>query len=170
MRLTLNFNDLNRRQMIFASVLTLVIISGLFTYITTLLAFISPSQELRWNTSISSINKQTFQKGETVTIMGFLEEGTEYFSKGNYYYFTASEDIVWFVNVLDPNNQPIYFRTPVSVAGASGDISTGNISFPLPSNAVAGTYRIRLIVWTDLLPGGETRTYLVNEAEFEVSP
>src|SRR4030042_1042551 len=165
MHLTITFNDENRRQILFAGLLALVIVSGLFTYITSLFAFISPTQELRWNASISSINKQTFHKGETVIITGLLEEGTEYFTKGYYYYFTSPEDIVWIVNVLGPNNLPIHLAYS-SVFNAQGDINTSNINFNLPADAATGTYKIRIMVWTDLLPDGETRTYLINEAEF----
>lgn len=169
MRLTVSFNDKNRRQILLASILTLIVVSGLFTYIVSLFAFISPTQELRWDASITTINKQTFNRGETVTISGLLEEGTEYIENGSYYFFTSSENIVWIINVLDPNNLPIHLAY-TAVPNAWGDIDTGNINFNLPADAATGTYTIRIMVWTDWLPDGETRTYLINEMEFTVIP
>ena len=167
MRLSITFNDENRRQILFTGIMVILVLSGLFTYMVSLFAFKSPSPELRWNALVTSINKPTFQKGETVTITGLLEEGTEYFQKGYYYYFTSPENIVWIVNVLDPNNMPVHFEY-LEVANAQGDININDIDFTLSTTALTGTYKIRVMVWNSWLPDGETRTYIINEAEFEV--
>jgi hypothetical protein len=49
---------------------------------------------------------------------------------------------------------------------AQGDILLNPVTFTAPN--VKGTYRIRIVVWTEYLPDGETRTNLINEATFEV--
>jgi hypothetical protein len=132
-----------------------------------LFAFISPTQELRWSSSITYINKPVLNPGNTVNVTGFLEEGTEYFERGNYYFFTAPEDVRWVLIVMDPNNLPIYMGSDV-LTNAISDITEDSITFTLSSTAAPGTYKIRLLIWTDWLPGGETRTYIINEYEFEV--
>ena len=170
MRLSISFNAENRRQILFAGILTIIVVSGLFTYMVSLFAFISPTQELRWSTSISSINPPPIKRGDTVTITGFLEEGTQFLENGNYYFFPAPENIRWIVNVLDPNNTPIYFKSPTNLILKEKDFYTDVIVFTLPGNAALGTYKIRIMVWTDWLPDGETRTYLIDEKEFTVIP
>ena len=151
------------------AVLLLSIVIGImiFSYLGALFAFISPSPELRWNASISYINDIAFNPGETVTVNGFIEEGTQYYLLGNYYDFQASETTRWFVIIIDPNKQPIHFET--GTLAAIGDQTLDQFSFDLPSNAVSGQYRVRVFVWTDYLPSGDTRTYLVNEKTFTVS-
>ena len=157
--------EINTKQ----GILLLIIISGIlvFSYLGALFAFISPSPELRWNSSISYINDVAFNPGDTVTINGSIEEGTQYFLLSNYYDFLNSETIRWFVTIKDPNNLPIHLET--GTLNVIGNRTLDQFSFGLPSNAVSGTYHVRVFVWTDYLPSGDTRTYLVNEKTFEVS-
>jgi len=166
MHLSRSIVQSNQKKIIVYSLLIILAFSVLSSYIISLLAFISPTQELRWSSSITYVNKPVFNPGNTVTVTGFLEEGTEYFEQGNYYFFTSTEDVRWILNVMDPNNLPIYMESGV-VTNAISDI-TDSISFTLPPTAITGTYKIRLLVWAGWLPDGETRTYIINEFEFEV--
>jgi hypothetical protein len=160
------FIEIKSRQ---AFLILSIIIGIIFvSYFGALSAFISPSPELRWNSSISYINDIAYNPGDTVTVTGFIEEGTQYFLLGNYYDFQSSETVRWFVIILDPNYQPIHIETG-TLFDAIGNQTLDQFSFDLPINSVSGQYRVRVFVWTDWLISGDTRTYLVNEKTFGVS-
>jgi hypothetical protein len=59
-----------------ARIFILLIILFTFTsYIVAIFGFISPTPALRWETD-STINLPTYTPGDTVTILGSIEEGT----------------------------------------------------------------------------------------------
>jgi hypothetical protein len=159
-------SSINKRQKILSGIALVFIIYTLITYVISLSAFTSPSQSLRWD-SVPYINILTYNPGDTVTVTGDLIEGDDWFSRGNYYFFTAGEDIIWIANVKDPNNMPIHLETG-SIIDALDDQVIGGFSFTLPSNAVPGTYTLKLLVWTGWLPSGESRTNVIGEINFEV--
>lgn len=156
----------SQKNKIVTILLLVIIIVTVSTYITSLFAFISPSEAQRWDTSIQTVNPPTINRGTTVTVTGLLEEGSQ-FMMGYYHYFSSAENIRWIVVVVDPNNMPIYI-TSGTVAGALGDINLGPLNFNIPTTAALGTYKIRVLVWTDWLPSGETRTNIIHEELFVV--
>ena len=165
-----NFEISDHRKQIFLKSF-LIIITGyiLVTYAVSLVAFVSPSENMRWNSDVDTIVPATYNRGDTVSITGLLEEGTEYLKYGPYYYlsFSSTEDITWAVIVLSPSNVPFSIQTG-SLSGITGDFAITPVSVNIPSNAELGTYTVRVIIWTDLLPTGETKTNLINEGSFEV--
>lgn len=156
----------DKRSKIFTGVLTVLIVYMMVTYVITLFAFISPSQDQRWSSSVTSISPSTIRRGDTVTFTAFYEEGLEYKFKDLYYYFFSSEDVHCIFIVLDPNNKPI-FMDDEPVTG-QGNIEIPGINFVIPNDAALGEYTIRVFVWTDWLPEGESRTYTIEEAKFSV--
>ena len=157
----------NRKKILIPSILIVVTLLSLHSYLVALNAFISPTSDLRWDGTVEYINKPTFSAGDTVTITDFFEQGETYFSKGNYYFFVGSESIRWIAVIKDQNNMPVYIESE-SIGNASGDITINDITFSLPANAATGTYTVKLMIWTDWLPDGETRTNVIHETIFEV--
>ena len=155
------------KKLFVTGVFGILIVFILSTYVLSLLAFVSPSHELRWDGGIQYINGPTFSPGDTVLIEGYIEEGSTYFMKGYYYYFMGGENIRWIINVKDVDHNPVHIETDV-IVNAMGDISLPQISFNLPSNAPVGTYTVKVIIWTDWLPDGETRSNIIHEITFEV--
>ena len=165
-----SFIDVNKyepKRILSTAVLGAVIVFILSTYAISLLAFVSPSQELRWDGSIQYINGLTFSPGDTVLIEGYIEEGDTYFNKGFYYYFVGGEDIRWIINVMDTFNNPVHFETG-AISLAQGDNELPQISFDLPGTAKTGTYTVKVIIWTDWLPDGDTRSHTIDIITFEV--
>jgi hypothetical protein len=162
----IELNKSNYKNKVLSGIALTLVIYTMVTYVISLSAFTSPSQDLRWN-SIPYVNYATYNPGDTITVEGELIEGDNYFSRGKYYYFSSSEDIIWIVNVIDPDNKPIYFTTG-EILNAQSDQVLGDVEFSLPSNAVPGTYVIKLLVWSDWLPAGETRMNVLGEISFEV--
>jgi len=63
---------------------------------------------------------------------------------------------------------PIHMATGLNASAENG-VTLPDIDFNLPVDAVIGTYKVRVMAWTDWLPGGDTRTVHVNEVTFTVS-
>jgi hypothetical protein len=88
--------------------------------------------------------------------------------QGNPYDFTDMIDIRWFVNIKGPSNELFYIETGVDTS-VIGNLALDQVTYPLPNDAPTGIYNVRVIVWTDYLPIGETRTYNIIEQSFEVA-
>jgi hypothetical protein len=143
------------------------IIILLATYSQSLIAFISPSSELRWNTELQGLSA-SYSRGSTVSLTGFLEEGTEYIQDGDYFVFTTPETVTWTITIKDSNNMPVFFETG-QLTDLSGDFTLPAETYDIAVDAATGTYTVKLIVWSALLPSGNTRTYIINEGSFEVT-
>lgn len=133
-----------------------------FSYTLSLFAFVSPSPDLRWETS----TKDFSHSAGTLSFVGVLEEGTQYYNVIRYYYYftVPEESVIWCVTVLrEEDNRPVYIETD-TITNALGDYEIP-ISFYLTE---AGTYKVRIMVWTQLLPDGETRIKTIHEGSFQV--
>jgi hypothetical protein len=124
---------------------------------------------MRWNTEIDTLVPATYNRGDIVSITGLLEEGTEYLRYSPYLYssWSSPEDIMWAIVILSPTNTPFYVETGTLI-DIEGNYSLDPVNVNIPSSAEFGTYKIRVIIWTDLLPTGETRTNIITEGSFEV--
>jgi hypothetical protein len=140
----------------------------IITYTLSLSAFVSPSQERRWDTSIEPLAYPTYQRTTSVSITGLLEQGTQFIDDGEYFSFTNPETIIWAIIILDPNNVPVHF-TRNQIIDAQGDQTLSLITYSIPPDATLGVYKIRLIVLTELLPTGDLRTNFIHETTFEVT-
>jgi hypothetical protein len=101
-----------------------------------------------------------------VNITGLLDEKPQFMEQWKYYYYFGSAEAVrWSILVIDPYDSPIQLFTG-TLSNAQGDILLNPVTFTAPN--VKGFYRIRIVVWTEYLPDGETRTNLINETSFEV--
>jgi len=163
---------IDSKRFIAISILTLLTIASVGSYIIALLAFHSPTKELRWETDSTTeywgYFDTAFNPGEQVTVIGTLIEGDDYWDDGYYVSFTDAVSIRWIVVVKDPNGMPIHMATGLDASAEKG-VTLPDVDFDLPVDAVIGTYKVRVMAWTDWLPGGDTRTVHVNEVTFTVS-
>jgi hypothetical protein len=155
------------KKILTTAVLGVLITFILSTYVVSLFAFVSPDSELRWDGGIQYINGPTFSPGDTVVIEGYIEEGSTYFMKGFYYYFIGGENVRWVVNVMNTEFDPVHIETD-TIVNAIGDNALPQITFDLPNDAPSGTYTVKIIIWSDWLPAGETRSNTIQEITFEV--
>ncbi|MFC1804194.1 hypothetical protein ACFL0D_09570 [Thermoproteota archaeon] len=139
----------------------------LVTYTISLVAFISPSQEKRWDTNVEDIIPTSYQAGEDVSITGYIEEGTQFLENGEYFFFSSPETVTWIITIADPSNMPVHFDKG-TIIDAEGDLQIGPITYTLPSNPALGSYKVRVFVITDFLPSGDIRINEINEGSFQV--
>lgn len=167
---------LNFKRFVALSIIAMITIISVGSYVVALLAFNSPSYELRWSASITDIyysyfndGKDPFNPGDQVTIESTGIEGDQYWATSSYYAFTDNINVRWIIIVKDPNNMPVHF-TSGTLDGVGGSVVIPSVYFNLPSNAVTGSYTARLILWTDWLPSGDSRTLIVDQLSFNVGP
>lgn len=164
---------LNFKRFMALSIIAMITIISVGSYVIALLAFDSPSYELRWDASISDINyfnnpKDPFNPGDQVTIESTGIEGDQYWAVSSYYAFTDNINVRWIINVKDPNNMPVHFTSGTLVGVPP--VVVPDVDFNLPSNAVTGSYTARLLIWTDWLPSGDSRTLIIRQMSFNVGP
>ena len=157
---------LKNKNSVIIGLFLIFLVSILSSQIGSPLAFISPSSEFRWASSVDAL-QPTYSKGDTVYITGLLEEGSQYIDYGGYYTFTTAENLVWAVTILGPDDLPISF-TIGPLTAAEGSITLDTVSYTINQIDPSGTYKVRVVVWTGALPSGDTRTYTILEGSFEV--
>ena len=155
----------NKNKMVISLVI-IAIASLLSSYVGSLFAFISPSMEFRWQSSVSAL-QPTYSKGDTVPITGLLEEATQYIENGEYFVFDTPEDVMWTLLIMGPDDLPISITSGI-LSSAMGYITLDTINYTIKQIDPSGTYTVRVVVWTSTLPDGDTRTYTINEGSFVV--
>ena len=161
------YHSKNTKKITISSILIVMIFTfTIFSYVTAIYAFDSPFSGLRWNSN-AYLPETVFSPGDTVQIFGSIEEAERYFYFGEYFSFSTTPNIRWIVTVKGPNEEPLFLESDL-LSSFSGNLDFDVVNFVLPSNSAPGTYTVKVFVWTDWLPAGETRTYIISEKDFEV--
>jgi hypothetical protein len=165
---------LNFKRFIALSLIAIITIISVGSYVIALLAFKSPSYELRWASNIIQFEyfttpTLTFNPGDQVTIVSETIESGSYWEASVYNSWVDQINAKWIVIVKDQNNLPVHFASG-ALTTVSGNFTLPNIDFNLPSDAINGPYTARLMFWTNWLPAGDSRTLAVDTASFTVVP
>jgi hypothetical protein len=138
------------------------------------MAFVAPSQDLplRFN-QVSTLDAtynptSTFNRENIVRINSTVEMALEYDLASVYYNFTSDVTYRIIVSVSDPNNMPVYiYNTQKTIA--RGEIQNTLSNYTIASNAVLGNYKVKIMLWSDWLPSGNTLSPSAEEVTFNVS-
>lgn len=167
---------LDAKRLVALSLITLFVLISIGSYVMALLAFDSPSQDFRFMGNVTSLEDyyfntaDTFSPGETVRITGIVLSADRYWvPPTDYYSFTDTVTVKWIVVVKDPNNMPVNFAYGTLFGAGLSNQTLPDVSFVLPAGAASGTYKIRVMAWSDWLPSGDTLTFEVLEDTFNVS-
>lgn len=163
--------NINAKRLIALSIIGIITLVSVGSYIIALLAFDSPTYELRWNANVTSAvyyfgGGPPFDPGDKITIKGGVIEGNVW---GPYSYtFTDTIDVRWIIIIRDSANVPLSMTSGI-LTSVSGDFYVPDVNVVLPSDTTSGNAVARLLIWTDWLPGGDTRTVKVTELTFGVN-
>ncbi|MDP2899602.1 MAG: hypothetical protein Q8O47_01360 [Candidatus Bathyarchaeota archaeon] len=163
----------------------LVVIGGwaIFSYVVALYAFNAPSQDLsmRFNSvgtyDTGNVAKSAFTKGDTVRVKVSFEMADYYWSAPSYYwsapsyyyyYFSSGDAYRLIYTVSDGSGMPVYFSS------VTGTITQAQVKDDLAnyislSSASAGTYTVKVYLWSDWLPGGVVLAPGAGTATFTVT-
>jgi len=162
--------NINTKRLIALSIIGIITLVSVGSYIIALLAFVSPTEELRWEAEVVDFvyywgsSQSSFNPGDEIVIKGAVIEGDSW---GPYAYAFNPISVRWIINVKGPYYEAVYFTSGTN-SSADGNFNIPDVRFTLPSDAANGQYTARLMLWTGWLPSGDTRTLHMTELIFTV--
>ncbi len=146
-----------------------------YTYIGALLAFVAPSETFplrvtELDTLDDNVTEVNFDIGDDVRVNVTVEKAEAY-----YINFPISYDNITFlgnttfriiVTILNEDRMPVYVNPPTSSTIAPDSSIVFTYVYP---TVATGTYTIRVMVWSDWLPGGVALSDVTEEVTFNVS-
>jgi len=173
---------IDAKRLIAITILAVITISTLYSYIIALFAFVAPWPDTylypfdaSGDTYDTSNNEEDeFSKGSTVRVKATVEKAIGYYTNKppdytSYTSISGSSSYRVFIQINDPDNNPYkscYTTTGSLIQGGSEEYTA---NFYIDSGAAAGTYRVDVLVWSDKLPDGSSLTPTVESFYFEVT-
>jgi len=141
---------------ILISGLTIFSVSG---YISALLAFVSPSEDLPIHVNsavtvdVNGTEQASFARGSVFMVNVTVEMATqwEYYSY-SYFDFVGSSDYLLLVRVVH-DGEAVYHGF-IADSMSAGDILSRGVGFLIDETADTGTYTAYVYIWSDWLPDG----------------
>jgi len=170
---------IDAKRLIAITILAVITISTLYSYIVALFAFVGPypgsylfdvPEADTYDTS--NVLEDTFSKGSTVRVKAKVEKATDYYTNPAYTSYTSisgSSPYRVFIQINDPSNQPYKSCYTATGSLAQGGSKQYTVDFKIDSSAAAGTYAVCVLVWSDKLPDGSSLTPTVETFYFEVT-
>ena len=172
---------IDAKRLIAITILAVITISTLYSYIIALFAFIAPypgtylfdvKEADTYDTS--NVLEDTFSKGSIVKVKATVEKATDYYTTApplysSYTSISGSSPYRVFIQINDPSNQPYKSCYTTTGSLASGESKQYTTNFYIDSGAATGTYRVDVLVWSDKLPDGRSLTPTVESFTFEVT-
>ena len=167
------------KRLIAITILAVITISTLYSYIIALFAFIAPfpgtylfqANSGLYDTSNNPLTPPV-SRGTTVRVIATVEKATDYFNTAppTYTYTSLSGSTSYrvYITIKAPDNSVVKFYTATGSL-APGDSVPYTVDAYIASGAPEGTYNVQVLVWSDKLPDGSSHTPTVEEFEFTVS-
>ena len=162
--------------------LSLVIIASLtiaivYTYVVALLAFVAPSETFPLEVvqldtlDFSNATASSFNQGDKVRVNITVEMAHAYYVNFpiSYYYTDFLDDTSYrvIVTIMDPNKMPVFFASDINTVYPSG-VDVYIYDYTVSGSASLGEYTVRVMVWSDWLPGGLALSELAKEVTIDV--
>lgn len=171
---------LDFKKLFALSLLAIITLVSVYTYITVLLAWDAPTEEISVQVDgfdtydIYGLETQ-FNPGEQLDLEVWAETAEQYWLPPSYEDFVGNITFRIIVTIFDPNGAPMLCESCTSSLEA---LDTWNYFlkadmmgsyYQIPTDAVASDqYKIRIVFWSDWLPGGESKCVQAFETTFEV--
>lgn len=172
---------LDFKKLFALSLLAIITLVSVYTYIVVLLAWDAPTEEI----SVQCLgydmadnygaNKTQFNPGDLFNLRVNSETAEQYWLPPSYENFVGDINYRIIITIFDPDD------TPMLCASDTGSLSADTSQFhylendmlgyfyQIPSDAVASTdYKVRVVFWTEWLPGGKSKAVQAWEFSFEV--
>ncbi len=177
---------LDFRKLFALSLLTIITLVTLYTYIIALLAWDAPTVDLATRVVDLGSNtktldnygalKTTFNQGDLFDLSVRVEAADRYWLPPSYYYdMVADFSFRLIVTIFDPNGVPMLCTSYTDTISPAGfglynlEADMLGSFYQIPSDAVsASNYKVRIVLWSDWLPGGIARAVQAWELTFEV--
>lgn len=174
----IKYSKIDGKKILTSIVLIGVVFTVIWTYIGALQAFVAPSQhfplKMTQLTTLDSNNISTslFSRNDIVRMNVTVNMAQAYYFNYPDSYFSISflDDISYriIIAILDPNNMPTFFYTNTKTVSPN-DIIIHTLDHTISSSASLGDFKIRVMVWSDWLPGGLALSENAKEVIYNVS-
>jgi len=152
--------EIDAKRLIAIVLVAVIAVGALISYIGSLASFIAPSQELPLDitTAFSADQtgnpKSTFSRGELVLINATIEMAYAYYfgDTTSYYYFTTPTKFLLLIQVMY-GNTPVFMGFVVEEI-SPGETESAGIGYRIPDDAPTGTYKVKVMVWSNWLDEG----------------
>jgi len=166
------------KRLIAITILAVITISTLYSYIIALFAFVAPypgtylfdvKEADTYDTS--NVLEDTFSKGSTVRVKAKVEKATDYYTTmPPPYTYTSLSGLTSYrvyITIKAPDDSVVKFYTDTGSFAPGGSVPY-TVDAYIASGAPAGTYNVQVLVWSDKLPDGSSHTPTVEEFTFTV--
>lgn len=174
---------LDFRKLFALSLLTVITLVSLYTYIGALLAWDAPTEEISVNVDGfdtldnygGPVFPRQYNKGDLFDLRIYAETAEQYWLPPSYENFVGNITFRVIVTIFDPSDAPILCEScTCSLENNTAqwyylEKDMRGSFYQIPSDAVASAgYKIRVLFWSDWLPGGVAKAVQAYEASFEV--
>ena len=173
---------LDFRKLFALSLLTIITVVSLYTYIVALLAWDAPTHELSvevndfWTLDNYGAMDKVFAPGDPLDVYVEADLADQYWLPPSYESFVGDISYRIILTIFDPDDAPM-LCVSVSDSQPDGFAYGYNLEadmlgsfFQIPLDAVASTdYAVRVVYWSDWLPSGEAKAIQAWEYNFEVT-
>ena len=176
---------LDFRKLFALSLLTIITVVSLYTYIVALLAWDAPTIDLATrvvslgtNTETLDnygISKSSFNQGDLFDLSVQVEAADRYWLPPSYENLVADFSYRIIVTIFDPNGVPMLCESYTETISPADfrlyylEADMLGSFYQIPSDAVsAANYKVRIVLWSDWLPGGIARASQAWELTFDV--
>ena len=173
---------LDFRKLFALSLLTIITVVSLYTYIVALLAWDAPTQELSveandfWTLDNYKGTKDVFAPGDLLDVIVEADLADQYWLPPSYETFVGNINYRIILTIFDPDDAPMLC---VSYSDSQPDDTQNSYYlkadmlgsfFQIPLDAEASTdYAVRVVFWSDWLPSGKAKAVQAWEYNFEVT-
>jgi hypothetical protein len=169
--------SVDAKRLIAITILTIITISTLYSYVVALFAWIAPSPGI-YPFRVKSLDtydawsnpESSFPRGNTVTVNALVEKANYYWNTPvpGYTSIVGTTSYRVFITVIGPDDKPYGFYTATGSL-APGETKIHGTSVYIPSNAPTGVYNLQALVWIESLPGGRSLTPNISELTITVT-
>ena len=177
--------SLDFRKLFALSLLTIITVVSLYTYIVALLAWDAPTIDL--TTQVISIgsntdtldnygaSKSSFVRGDLFDISVQVEAADRYWLPPSYENLVSDFGFRLIVTILDPNGVPLLCTSCTDLISPADnrlyylEMDMLGSFYQIPIDAVIDpNYKVRIVLWSDWLPSGVARAVQAWELTFSV--
>ena len=164
-------------RLIAKTILAVITLSTLYSYVIALFAFIAPSpgeflfqaDSGLYDTSNNPLTPPV-SRGTSVRVIATVEKATHYWNTPapGYTSIVGTTSYRVFITIKASDDSVVRSYTTTGSL-APGDSKQYTVDANIASGAPTGTYNVQVLVWSDKLPDGSSHTPTIEEFAFTVS-
>ena len=169
---------LNVKRMVSIILIAGLAVGVIFTYFIALEAFVAPSHHFPLDVihadtlDVSNVSSNSFNTGEKVHVNITVEMAGAYYVNfpASYYNISFLENVSYriIITIMDPSKRPVFTTSDINTVSPNS-MNEFFYEYTISAGAPLGAYKVRVMVWSDWLPGGLALSEFAKEVTFDVA-